>query len=76
MPSHELAPPPVTTVDVYSPSRTPVLTVDPGDTTVVGSLDAYGCLVRQKFPGQQRMFMVPRGHCSSVDAVLPDWILA
>ena len=31
MPSHELAPPPVTTVD--SPSQAPVLTVDPGDTT-------------------------------------------
>lgn len=29
MPSHELAPPSVTTVDVYSPSHTPVLTVRP-----------------------------------------------
>jgi hypothetical protein len=31
MPSHEPAPPPVTTVD--SPSHAPMLTVDPGDTT-------------------------------------------
>jgi hypothetical protein len=76
MPSHELAPPPVTTVDVYSPSYPPGLTVDPGDATVVGSLDAYGCLERQKVRGQQRMFAVPRGHCSGVHAVLPDWILA
>jgi hypothetical protein len=68
MPSHELAPPPVTTVDVYSPSYTPVLTVDP--------LDAYDCLEREQFPGQQRLFAVPRGHCSDVHVVLPDWILA
>jgi hypothetical protein len=76
MPSHELAPPPVTTVDVYSPSYTPLLAVDPGDTTGVRPLDAYGCLEREQFPGQQRLFAVPRGHCSGVHAVLPDWILA
>ena len=74
MPSHELAPPPVTTVD--SPSPAPLLTVDPGDTTVVGSLGAYVCLDRQKFPPQQRMLAVPRGHYPGVHAFLPDWILA
>jgi hypothetical protein len=63
-------------VDAYTRSRTPVLTVDPGDTTVVGSPDAHGCLERQKFPGQQRIFMVPRGHCSGVRAVHPGWVLA
>jgi hypothetical protein len=76
MPSHQLAPPSATTVDVYSPSHTPVLTVDPGDTTVVGSPDACGCLDPTKVSGQQRMFSIPHRHCAAVRADLPDWILA
>jgi hypothetical protein len=58
MRSHELAPPPVMTVDVCSPSHTLVLSVDPGDITVVGSPGTYGSLERQKVPGRQHMFAV------------------
>jgi acetamidase/formamidase len=42
-----------------------VLTVDPGDTVVAGSLDASGHLARQQVPGEERpkMFPAARGHC-------------
>jgi acetamidase/formamidase len=54
-----------TTADVFNPAHTAVLTIDPGDTIVVGSLDASGYLERQTAPGEQqpRMFAEPRGHC-------------
>jgi len=67
MAMHRLDPAPETTVDVYSPGHAPVLTVDPGDTVLVRSLDAAGYLARQEFPGdagQPKMFTGEfRGHC-------------
>ncbi|MDQ1577275.1 MAG: hypothetical protein QOH55_2425 [Microbacteriaceae bacterium] len=62
---HELQAAPETTADVFDPSHKPVLTVEPGDTVVVGSLDAWGYLSRQTTPGEQqpRMFPEKRGHC-------------
>lgn len=65
MATHRLDPAPDTTADVFSPGHRPVLTVDPGDTIVVSSLDAAGSLERQSFPGDRppRMFREGRGHC-------------
>ena len=62
---HRLDPTPDTVVDVFSRDVAPVLTVDPGDRLVVGSLDASGYLTRQQFPGDRppRMFDPSRGHC-------------
>jgi acetamidase/formamidase len=65
MTTHTLAAAPDTTADVFDPAHTPVLTVDPGDTVVVGSLDASGYVERQTTPGEKRprLFSEPRGHC-------------
>jgi acetamidase/formamidase len=65
MTEHQLEPAPETTADVFSRDRPPVLTVDPGDSVVVRSLDASGYLARQQSPGQDtpRMFTEHRGHC-------------
>jgi acetamidase/formamidase len=65
MTSHRLDPAAGTTRDVFSRDHAPVLTVDPGDTVTVGSLDASGYLARQRFPGEDRPRMIPeaRGHC-------------
>lgn len=65
MATHELHASPDTTADAYCRDHNPVLVVDPGDTIVVGSLDASGYLSRQTTPGEQqpRMFAEPRGHC-------------
>ncbi|HEY3979006.1 MAG TPA: acetamidase/formamidase family protein [Streptosporangiaceae bacterium] len=65
MTSHRLDPEPSTTADVFSREHEPVLTIDPGDTVTVRSLDASGHLERQTTPGEvkPRMFPVPRGHC-------------
>jgi acetamidase/formamidase len=54
-----------TVTDVFSRERPPVLTVSPGDTVVVRSLDASGYLARQQHPGdrQPTMFSAARGHC-------------
>lgn len=54
-----------TTTEVFSSAIAPVLTVEPGDSIVVGSLDASGYLARQRHPGdeQRRMFPARRGHC-------------
>jgi acetamidase/formamidase len=62
---HELHPEPGFTTDVFDRDAPPVLTVDPGDTVVVRSLDASGFLERQHSPGEQRptMFDGRRGHC-------------
>lgn len=62
---HRLDPTPATTRDAFSPEHAPVLTVEPGDTVLVRSLDAHGYLERLEFPGQQRatMFTESRGHC-------------
>lgn len=61
----QLPPTPQTTADVYSRDHSPVLTVEPGDTVVVRSLDASGYLVRQEAPGQRQpqMYEAGRGHC-------------
>jgi acetamidase/formamidase len=62
---HELHPEPGSTTDVFDRDASPVLTVDPGDTVVVRSLDASGYLERQQSPGERRptMFEGQRGHC-------------
>jgi acetamidase/formamidase len=62
---HQLDATTQTTVDVFSPEHEPALTVDPGDTVMVRSLDARGYLARQTFPGEERprMFGEFRGHC-------------
>jgi acetamidase/formamidase len=65
MAEHTLDPAPDTVTDVFDPSRPPVLTVDPGDTVVVHSLDASGHVERQRTPGEPRPMMIAdrRGHC-------------
>ena len=65
MTSHRLDPEPGTTADVFSRAHQPVLTIDPGDTVVVRSLDASGHLERQSTPGEVKPKMLPgaRGHC-------------
>ena len=65
MTSHRLDPEPGTTADVFSRAHQPVLTIDPGDTVVVRSLDASGHLERQTTPGEVKPKMHPgaRGHC-------------
>src|SRR5256885_5982348 len=62
---HWLDPTPGTVTDVFSRDLPPVLTVDPGETVVVRSLDASGHLERQQAPGEERPKMHParRGHC-------------
>jgi acetamidase/formamidase len=63
--THQLDPTPATTKDAFSPEHAPALTVEPGDTVLVRSLDAHGYLERLEFPEQQRamMFTESRGHC-------------
>jgi acetamidase/formamidase len=65
MATHHLGPTPGTVTDVFSRELPAVLTVDPGDTIVVRSLDASGHLERQRTPGEARpqMFSGRRGHC-------------
>jgi acetamidase/formamidase len=64
---HRIDPAPETTVDCFSADHAPRLSVDPGDTIVVGSLDAAGSLSPHRFPGdtgQQTMLSRDRsGHC-------------
>ncbi|MGW3623010.1 acetamidase/formamidase family protein [Streptomyces sp. NPDC000880] len=65
MAEYRLDPAPETVTDVFSSELSPVLSIDPGDTVVVRSLDAHGYLERQKTPGEARpkMFDAWRGHC-------------
>jgi len=65
MTRHQLEPSPATTADVFSRELPPVLTVDPGDTVLVRSLDAVGYLERQSVPGEDVPTMISnrRGHC-------------
>ena len=65
MAGHRLDPTPDTVTDVFSPGKPPVLTVDPGDTLTVRTLDASGYLERQRTPGEKQptMFAEARGHC-------------
>lgn len=62
---HRLDPSPANVVDVFSRDHAPVLTVDPGDSIVVRSLDASGYLTPQQAPGDTppRMLADARGHC-------------
>lgn len=65
MAKYQLAPARDTVTDVFCRESPPVLTVSPGDTVVVRSLDASGYLARQQHPGdrQPTMFSAARGHC-------------
>src|ERR1700735_5518733 len=66
MTRHQLDPSPSTTADVFSRDLPPVLTVDPGDTIVLRSLDASGHLQPQRFPGEKGPTMAGHrrsGHC-------------
>jgi acetamidase/formamidase len=65
MTGHRLDPAPATTAQVFSRELPPVLTVEPGDTIQLRSLDASGHLERQQVPGQDVpvMFAERRGHC-------------
>ncbi|TDW77709.1 acetamidase/formamidase family protein [Kribbella pratensis] len=62
---HKLDATPETTVDVFGAGLPTVLTIDPGDTLTVHSLDASGYLAPQRTPGEQqpKMFAEARGHC-------------
>ena len=66
MTRHRLDPSPSTTVEVFSRDLPPALTVDPGDTIVLRSLNAAGHLRPQTFPGEAVPEMAGqqrRGHC-------------
>jgi acyl-CoA synthetase (AMP-forming)/AMP-acid ligase II len=66
MTRHQLDPSPSTTACVFSRDLPPVLTVDPGDTVVLRSLNASGHLRPQMFPGEKVPAMASKGrsgHC-------------
>jgi acetamidase/formamidase len=65
MTTHTLDPAPETTRDVFSRAHPPVLSVDPGDSVIVRSLDASGHTERQTVPGEDRPKLIAdaRGHC-------------
>jgi len=65
MTSARIDPTAATTADVFSAAHAPVLTVDPGSTVTVRSLDASGYLSPQRHPGQAQPKLHPegRGHC-------------
>ena len=65
MTHHQLEPGPGTTVQVFSRDIPAVLTVNPGDTVQIRSLDAWGHLERQTLPGedQPQLFADRKGHC-------------
>lgn len=65
MAEYRLDPVPDTVTDVFSRDLPPVLTVDPGDTIVVRSLDASGHVERQNEPGEEKPKLIAesRGHC-------------
>jgi acetamidase/formamidase len=83
MTRHQLDPSPSTTAYVFSRDLPPVLTVDPGDTVVLRSLDASGHLRPQAFPGEEVPVMdgkKGRGHCLTgpitVRGAVPGQVLA
>ena len=65
MAKHRLDPTPDTVTDVFSRDRPPVLTVDPGDTVVVHSLDCSGHTASVRTAGEQPPVLIgdSRGHC-------------
>jgi acetamidase/formamidase len=62
---HHLEPSPSTTVDVFCRDLPPALTVEPGDSVLLRSLDAAGHLEPQRVPGEEVPVMISprRGHC-------------
>ena len=83
MTRHQLDPSPSTTADVFSRDLPPVLTVDPGDTIVLRSLNASGHLEPQTFPGEKAPTMASKkrsGHCLTgpiaVRGAVPGGVLA
>jgi acetamidase/formamidase len=83
MTRHRLDPSPSTTARVFSRDLQPVLTVDPGDTIVLRSLDAAGHLEPQSFPGETVPTMASTtvsGHCLTgpiaIRGALPGDVLA
>ena len=83
MTGHQLHPSPSATVDVFSRDLPPALTVDPGDTIALRSLDASGHLRPQTFPGEQVPTMTNKrrsGHCLTgpiaVRGAVPGEVLA
>jgi acetamidase/formamidase len=82
MTRHTITAAPGRVTDVFSRDTPPAATVRPGDTVVVGSLDASGYLARQRHPGddQPTMFTDRRGHCLTgpiaVDGAEPGMVLA
>lgn len=82
MSRHRLDPTPETVTDVFSRDSAPVLTVDPGATIVVRSLDASGYLIPQTEPGEQvpRLMADGRGHTLTgpiaVNGAEPGMVLA
>jgi acetamidase/formamidase len=64
---HRIEPTPQDTVNVFSAAHEPAVTIDPGDTIVVRSLDAAGYLEKHEYPGdagKPKMFTGDfRGHC-------------
>jgi acetamidase/formamidase len=65
MTEYRLEPETTSVTDVLSRDRKPVLTIDPGDTLVVRTLDGSGHLRRQRTPGESTPLMLAsrRGHC-------------
>lgn len=65
MTAHHLATTPTTATDVMSRDRPPVLTIEPGDTLTVETLDASGYLRRPTAidDSPPRLIANPRGHC-------------
>jgi acetamidase/formamidase len=62
---HQIEPGQDRCADVFCSDQPPVVTVEPGDTVRVRTLDAWGHLSRQRAPGEPRPLMFPakRGHC-------------
>jgi len=58
---HRLEPTADTVTDVFDRDRPPVLTVDPGDTLTVRSLNASGLLAKDTFG--PKLIPEPKGHC-------------
>jgi len=82
---HRLDPSPSTTAHVFSHDLRPVLTVEPGDTILLRSLDASGHLQPQRFPGEEVPTLASRGgsgrgHCLTgpiaVRGAMPGDVLA
>jgi acetamidase/formamidase len=82
MTRHLLDPSPSTTAQVFSRDLPPVLTVEPGDSVLLRSLDAGGHLERQQVPGElvPTMFAEWKGHCLTgpiaVRGAMPGDVLA